>query len=247
MRTLLCDEQDIRQRVSGLVHATVLAGLDDEDVFLVGAEDSSDGAGLITRWSAQFEDDVGYAISPTGAEHNTNLHDTLFAGPGWNMDRAKAWGVYEPMEAEDLSARKIYLLKCQTNLRWAQNSLGMCTFLPWSLHDFSDIVAAVTGWNYSTFELMQLGHRVATLARLFNTREGFTAAADTLPDKIFKPFKDGPQAGMAYPRDEWEQGKRSFYRMMGWEDHGVPTVEGLAELGLSDYEGILTGDMAPVQ
>ena len=64
MRTLLCDEQDIRQRVSGLVHATVLSGLDDEDVFLVGAEDSSDGAGLITRWSAQFEDDVGYAISP---------------------------------------------------------------------------------------------------------------------------------------------------------------------------------------
>ena len=46
-----------------------------------------------------------------------------------------------------------------------------------------DYINASTGWDMSVFELFKVGERANTLARLFNIREGFTKADDTLPQR----------------------------------------------------------------
>lgn len=64
MAVLLCSEADVRQRVAGKVLGTFLASdLQNGDAYLVGEEESADGMGLIPRWSADFEYQVGYAIA----------------------------------------------------------------------------------------------------------------------------------------------------------------------------------------
>ena len=46
---------------------------------------------------------------------------------------------------------------------------------------------AATGWDVSDYELMKVGERALTLARVFNTREGFTAADDQLAERTYGP------------------------------------------------------------
>lgn len=61
---LLCSEADVRQRVQRWVLASFLAtDLQNAAAYLVGEPGSTDGLGLITRWSAQFEFEVGYAVA----------------------------------------------------------------------------------------------------------------------------------------------------------------------------------------
>ena len=56
-------------------------------------------------------------------------------------------------------------------------------------------INAATGWNASLFELMKSGERGSMIARAFNSREGFTIKDDRLPERLFDPKPDGPNAG----------------------------------------------------
>jgi aldehyde:ferredoxin oxidoreductase len=84
----------------------------------------------------------------------------------------------------------------------------------------------------SMAELMQVGERANTMARLFNLREGFSAADDTLPDRMFEPMRAGALAGKALDREAVGQALRLYSQMAGWDEQGVPTPATLAELGL---------------
>ena len=74
----------------------------------------------------------------------------------------------------------------------------------------TEVVNAVTGWNTTFLELHKVGERAATLARVFNLREGFTAADDTLPKRIFTKFASGPLAGRRRGRGEVAPGHRQL-------------------------------------
>jgi aldehyde:ferredoxin oxidoreductase len=91
------------------------------------------------------------------------------------------------------------------------------------------LLGAVTGWNTSAYELMRFGERRLHLMRVYNLREGLTAADDTLPARFF-------EEPLPMPRERWD-GKRldwaeftaaiqAYYRMMGWDD-GRPRFETL--------------------
>ena len=94
---------------------------------------------------------------------------------------------------------------------------------------------AATGWNYSSYELMQLGQRVSTMARIYNTQAGFTADDDSIPAQISKPFKSGPLAGYQYPMDQWKEGKRIYYQLMGWDEKGIPMRDATVAQGLGEF------------
>ncbi|MEM2964930.1 MAG: aldehyde ferredoxin oxidoreductase family protein [Candidatus Bathyarchaeia archaeon] len=173
---------------------------------------------------------VGYAVSPTGADHCHNLHDTLFQGWGESMKAIQALGVLEPMPANSLDPEKVRLLVYASNWRHFTNSAVICYFTPWFYDNTPRLVNAITGWNTTTWELMKIGERAATLARVFNVREGFTAEDDRLPGRFAQPFSRGPIAGERITGDELEKCKKIYYRMMGWDDEGVPTAEKLYEL-----------------
>ncbi len=118
----------------------------------------------------------------------------------------------------------------------AWDSACLCLFPGYgmSLKELWQLVAAATGFDYPTAsDLQRLGERVSTLARLFNVREGFTRPQDTLPERNLKqPMESGPAAGHVV---ELEPMLNDYYRIMGWDENGVPTPERLHALGLAEF------------
>ncbi len=174
---------------------------------------------------------VGYAVSPTGADHNHNFHDTYYAKDVSDLTELDAT-ITTPLPANDLSADKVKMLVAETNWMHFYDCAVMCMFLPYSAEQMVNLMNSVTGWDGTTKEFMRVGERAATLARLYNLREGWNAAGDTLPKRFFKAFVDGPLAGQEYSAEKFAAATQEYYRQMGWDANGAPKPEKLKELGI---------------
>ncbi|MBI3914264.1 MAG: aldehyde ferredoxin oxidoreductase family protein [Chloroflexi bacterium] len=174
---------------------------------------------------------VGYAVSPTGADHMHNVHDTAYTKESEGLNNLRALDpALIPLPANDLSADKVRLLVAMSNLKHFYDSAVMCHFLPYSPQQMTDVMNATTGWEMTPREYLRIGERAATLARLYNLREGWSAAGDTLPKRFFKAFAEGPLAGQEYSVEKFAAATREYYRQMGWDEQGVPTKERLRDL-----------------
>lgn len=70
---------------------------------------------------------VGYSVSPTGADHVHNFHDTaITTEEGLGMFRP--FGFLEPLPLDDLGPRKVQALIYRQNLVAMLNSIGFCFF-----------------------------------------------------------------------------------------------------------------------
>jgi aldehyde:ferredoxin oxidoreductase len=178
-----------------------------------------------------------YAVSPTGADHMEAAHDASYLDLGKPGHMLEPLGLIEPMDMEDLGAGKVRAFYYTQAVFSIYNCVGMCDFIGMPIGDLvfpklRDFVGAATGWNTSLFELFKLGERANTMARVFNLREGFTAADDTLPERMFEPLENGVRKGQSIDREELRQALLTYYRIAGWDDEGVPTPAKLHELGL---------------
>lgn len=177
---------------------------------------------------------VGYSISPTGADHCHNIHDTVYTDMTPSLEMLKGIGILEPMPADDLSPAKIRLLKYYSEfIHWL--NCAVCCYFVMSLSfvgfdRLTQLVRAVTGWDATFFELLKVGERAVNLARVFNVREGFTAQDDTMPQRFFAPHGSGPLK-VALDPEAFQKAKETYYEMMGWPN-GVPSAGKLGELGI---------------
>jgi aldehyde:ferredoxin oxidoreductase len=177
---------------------------------------------------------IGYAISPTGADHCHNIHDTGFAVEGGGIAGLRAFGIQEPLSPLDLGPAKVRMFQCVSNWQHFQNCALMCMFLPFNYNHLVELVSGVTGWNTSLYELMKVGERALALARVFNAREGYTAKDDIIPDRLYTAFKSGPLKGKKIGRGAMRQAIQTYYRMAGWDPkRAVPTKEKLQELDIA--------------
>ncbi|MFX1494122.1 MAG: aldehyde ferredoxin oxidoreductase family protein [Promethearchaeota archaeon] len=174
---------------------------------------------------------IGYAVSPTGAEHMANLHDTAIA----NKERIKSFAsfnIFDALPLDDLSAKKVKSVISFTNWRVVENSLLFCFFSPYTMNQENDLLKAVTGWDTSTWELMKYGERITTMARAFNIREGFNKNDDWLPHRFFEPHTKGALAEKSIHSEKFKKAREMYYEMMGWNEDGIPTKMKLEELGI---------------
>ena len=149
------------------------------------------------------------------------------------MESVRQLGVPEPLPASDLSSAKAFMVKSQHMWRLFGDSLTICRFVPWTINQQVELLRALTGWDYTAVEALQLGERVATMARVFNVREGFTSADDTLPKRFFSPTPRGALKDTAIDPEELERAVHTFYGLMDWDpETGVPTEEKLQMLGI---------------
>jgi aldehyde:ferredoxin oxidoreductase len=96
------------------------------------------------------------------------------------------------------------------------------------------ITAAITGWDTGVMEQNKAAERILTVMRLFNIREGLTAADDKLPERFFHPKTDGALSNKALDPAKMEKAKSYYYTLMGWDPKsGIPLPEKLEELGIS--------------
>lgn len=86
----------------------------------------------------------------------------------------------------------------------------------------------ITGTPLSGGHLQEIGGRIFNLERMYNLREGLTAADDTLPPRMlhestFKHMTSGHPLPDLLPR---------YYKLRGWDAAGVPTKRTLERLGV---------------
>ncbi len=176
---------------------------------------------------------IGYAISPTGADHNHNMHDTEYAIEGRPLEVIKAMGIQEPLSPLDLSPAKVRMFRYVVNWQHFQNCAVICCFQPFNWSHLVQLVNGATGWNTSVFELMKVGERALALARVFNAREGYTAKDDIIPERLYEAFNSGPLKDKKIGKQTMHQALQTYYKMAGWDpERAVPTAEKLQELDL---------------
>jgi len=79
---------------------------------------------------------------------------------------------------------------------------------------------------------LKVGERHSAMARIFNLREGFSLKDDGLPQRLFEPLEGGALKGRRIDPQEFEKALKTYYQMMGWDDHGIPLESKLEELDL---------------
>ncbi len=176
---------------------------------------------------------LGYAVSPTGADHMHNMWDEGLAGEELG-ESWKTLGVFTPVPATELNAAKVHAYAVTANMKWLDNALGICMFVPWSTDQKIELVRAITGWKTNLLEMHKLGERSVTMMRLFNLRSGWTREDDVLPQRVTQPHFSGSVTEKPVEDEELAEAVSQFYAMMGWDaETGVPTPMKLQELELT--------------
>jgi aldehyde:ferredoxin oxidoreductase len=177
-----------------------------------------------------------YAVNPFGADHQSCEHDPYYEeGIGdFNLDRLKVIGLGSPQPAYSLTEEKVRF-GYETEVFYSMmDSAELCQFVygpTWTLYgpnETLEMMKAVTGWDLTIDELMEVGRRRLNLFRVFNAREGFGRKDDKLPKKFFKQLAGtGPTAGFALTHEEVDNAITHYYKLAGWTPDGVPTPETL--------------------
>lgn len=183
-----------------------------------------------------------YAVNPFGADHQSSEHDPMYEDGSTSdlyMQRLNAIGLYDPQPQRSLNAEKVRFALKSEHFYSALDSFGLCQFVfgpSWQLYgpnEMVDLIHEATGWNYSLYELMQVGEMRLNMMRLFNAREGIDRRHDTLPKKMFKELKGGATEGIKLSEAEIDKAKEIYYEMSGWDAKtGTPGRGKLEALGL---------------
>lgn len=173
---------------------------------------------------------LALAVSTRGACHNrSSAYEADFSNRvdrlGIDDDRGRI-----AMEGEDRSA--------------VMDSLIWCKFLRKAFTDFyaesAEIYTNITGMNMTPEMLQEAGERINNVKKLFNIREGWTRADDTLPRRVLtEALPTGIVKGIGLGQDELDAMVASYYEARGWDEDGMIPPEKLHELGIQISENVL--------
>jgi len=168
---------------------------------------------------------LSYAVSPCGPDDLSVEHDSDYDknAPDLFLERSATFGILERLDTTDLGPKKVRMMRILEDVFSFMNSAGICKFAasPCRYYTFSQlrsIAAAVTGWEVSLWELMQLGERRIALQKAFNQRAGVLPSADVLPPRMFEPIDGGPQSGVRLDTVQFDQARSLYYSMRGWDE-----------------------------
>jgi aldehyde:ferredoxin oxidoreductase len=179
---------------------------------------------------------VNYVLEPTPGRHTQ-------IGLAWLELGSKLKG----MDTPDLDKYKIEgkgeLNAELLHLMHAVYCMGLCLFVypRLDVSVWSEIIQAVTGWDYSWEELLKTGARIGAIRQAFNVREGVRVADVYISGRAtgHPPAGSGPLKGVSI---DVEAQKRELYRARGWHpETGKPLKDTLLDLGLQDVADDLYG------
>ena len=177
-----------------------------------------------------------YAVNPFGADHQSSEHDPYYEEgvADLNLNRLKMIGLGEPQPGYSLTPEKVRFAYLTEVFYSMLDSVELCQFVfgpAWTLYgpaETVEMIRAVTGWDVTLDELMEVGYRRLQLFRTFNAREGLGRKDDRLPKKFFKALQGtGPTAGFALTHEEVDSAIDHYYKLAGLTADGAPTRETL--------------------
>ena len=154
-----------------------------------------------------------------------------------NTVAAELYGIPKYVPPDALEGKEELVRRPFQNSTAFVDSSGICLFTKFAIthREIVSMMAPATGIDFTFDKSIVQGDRIWNMERLFNLRAGFTAADDTLPDRMLEPVPGGPRAGS---RAELQKNLQTYYQLRGWDERGVPTRQKLAELGLEDIWGV---------
>ena len=109
------------------------------------------------------------------------------------------------------------------------------------LDDIAGTLNAVTGFEYTVEELLEVGERTIHLARAFSIKHGATPDLDCLSERLAEAPGDGLHKGVSIA-PFFNKMVKDYYHGMGWdEETSKPLPETLRRVGLEELIGDLWG------
>ena len=178
---------------------------------------------------------LGFALSPTGADHIETPHDVAFQDDA--VSKLAPLGILEPIEPLTTDHAKVRFFSLGQKVWGINNCLGICNFVSVPIHAMTfsrlvDTVNAVTGWDTSLYELLRVAERSNVMARVFNNREGITAKDDRLIRRWHEKMPTGPLKGQSIDPKEFQDAVDLYYEISGWDKDGIPRQSKLIDLNL---------------
>jgi aldehyde:ferredoxin oxidoreductase len=184
------------------------------------------------------------AYDVRGAKAHGLNYATAFNGADHNKGYAfqEIFGIPVPFAVDRFAVEnKGKLTKWNQDVRTATSDCAtMCVFLldmalaGFPTQNTASLLEGLTGISLTADEVQKVGERINNLAKVFNVREGFTRADDTLPERIMtEPLPGGASKGHFISRQDLDRMLDEYYGVRGWDvKTGVPTKAKLEELGL---------------
>jgi aldehyde:ferredoxin oxidoreductase len=178
---------------------------------------------------------MGFALSPTGADHLESPHDVAFQGEGVN--KLHALGFFRPVKPLETNAQKVKFFVNGQKTWQINNSYGICNFTSVAIHAMTfqmlvESIRAITGWDTSLYDVMKVSERGNVMSRVFNNREGFKPEDDRMIRRWHQPMPTGPIKGQYIDPEELQEAIALYYEMSGWDSEGKPTRGKLVEMDL---------------
>lgn len=170
---------------------------------------------------------VSYATSPIGASHNHSDY-FLVETSGRPIDEL---GI-ETLDRFE-NAGKAQSLARHQDWRTINNALVLCFFPNPPAADMCKMLAAATGYEVTTENILSWGERIWNLKRALNLKLGYDARrAEQLPELLLRPLSDGGTEGHV---PDFENMLREYYACRDWDwETGKPSPAKMSELHLSD-------------
>ena len=171
-----------------------------------------------------------YKLDPTPARH------TLY-----NSTPTDPWGVPAPPRDRNQASGRGPHHKGASEYMHVVNSVGTCMFIALGgpNHRIPEWVNAVTGWDTSLPEMLQIGERIANLRMAFHVLHGDNPVKRRVPGRLAgnPPLEAGSHAGLTLDVETLE---REFLEACDWDRETCrPSRAKLEELGLKDVADVL--------
>jgi aldehyde:ferredoxin oxidoreductase len=168
---------------------------------------------------------LGFAVGSRGADHNrSGAYEIDFST---QVDRlhGSPEGARLAVGTEDRAA--------------LMDSLILCKFLRGVFEDLfaegADLLARVTGWDMTAQELRKTAQRIVTAKKLYNLREGWTRAEDTLPRRFLSQgLASSSETDAVLSPERLQAMIAAYYAARGWDREGRVPEKLVADLQLSD-------------
>jgi aldehyde:ferredoxin oxidoreductase len=116
--------------------------------------------------------------------------------------------------------------------RQFEDCLGVCRFCTSDFNLTLECLNAITGWDFTIPEAMDVGRRTINQLRVFNFRHGLTKEMEAPSVRYGSTPVDGPAKGIGI-MPHWDSIRRNYYEQMGWNpETGKPLSATLEKLGL---------------
>ncbi len=168
---------------------------------------------------------LGLAVNARGADHNrSGAYEADLSGRHDRLDGG-ALHAAAALDTEDRAA--------------VMDSMILCKFLrgvfPEPFPEWASLLSGVTGWEVTGDELLATAKRIVLAKRMFNLREGWTRADDTLPPRLLGEsleMTSGRSASLTAAT--LDMMIDAYYEMRALDPDGMPSEAALADLRLGD-------------